>query len=108
MCTLYAWCGLSMKPYTVLWFFLGVLCSAMLTVHSQACRTERQQCSPRNACCEGLACAPMFLDERNPTLYYGNCLQSVPSSSLSRSEPTKSERQPFSPLVPVLNRDRQR
>lgn len=49
----------------------------------------------------------MFLDERNPTLFYGNCLQSVPSSSLSRSEHTKPERPPFSPLVPVL-RDRQR
>ncbi|KAL3197278.1 hypothetical protein MRX96_014745 [Rhipicephalus microplus] len=80
-----------MKSYAVLWFFLGLLCSAMLTAHSQACRTERQQCSPRNACCEGLACAPMFLDDKNPQLFYGNCLQSVPSS-LSRSEPPKPER----------------
>lgn len=95
-----------MKPYIALWFFLVVLSSAMLTAHSQACRTERQQCSPRNACCEGLACAPMFLDEKNPQLFYGNCLQSVPSS-LSRAEPPKPERPPFSPRGPVL-RDRQR
>ncbi|KAH8022586.1 hypothetical protein HPB51_000886 [Rhipicephalus microplus] len=100
------WSPISMKSYAVLWFFLGVMCSAMLTAHSQACRTERQQCSPRNACCEGLACAPMFLDDKNPQLFYGNCLQSVPSS-LSRSEPPKPERPAFSPRGPVL-RDSQR
>ncbi|XP_037517402.2 mast cell protease 1A [Rhipicephalus sanguineus] len=102
----YGYDACQMKPYIALWFFVGVLCSAMLTAHSQACRTERQQCSPRNACCEGLACAPMFLDEKNPQLFYGNCLQSVPSS-LSRAEPPKPERPPFSPRGPVL-RDRQR
>lgn len=96
-----------MKPYAALWFFVGVMCSAsQLTAHSDACRTERQQCSPRNACCEGLACAPMFLDEKNPTLFYGNCLQSVPSS-LSRTEHAKDERPPYTPRGPVL-RDRQR
>ncbi|XP_077484887.1 uncharacterized protein LOC144094892 isoform X2 [Amblyomma americanum] len=91
-----------MKPSASLWVFAIVLGSAMLRAHSQACRTERQQCSPRNACCEGLACAPMFRDEKNPTLFYGNCLRPVQSSLSS-----KPDRPPFGPALP-LPRDRQR
>ncbi|KAK8773969.1 hypothetical protein V5799_011498 [Amblyomma americanum] len=73
----------------------------------QGCQLElpvvvSPQCSPRNACCEGLACAPMFRDEKNPTLFYGNCLRPVQSSLSS-----KPDRPPFGPALP-LPRDRQR
>lgn len=43
---------------------------------SRSCRTEREQCSGSDVCCEGLACAPMFVDEQNKNAFYGNCLAS--------------------------------
>uniref|UniRef100_A0A4D5RFV3 Putative secreted protein n=1 Tax=Ixodes scapularis TaxID=6945 RepID=A0A4D5RFV3_IXOSC len=42
----------------------------------RSCRTEREQCSGSDVCCEGLACAPMFVDEQNKNAFYGNCLAS--------------------------------
>ncbi|KAL1425306.1 hypothetical protein MTO96_019319 [Rhipicephalus appendiculatus] len=76
------------------------------------CRTVKRAEQKGNSAVPGTPAArawpapPMFLDDKNPQLFYGNCLQSVPSS-LSRAEPPKPERPPFSPRGPVL-RDRQR
>ncbi|XP_077562026.1 uncharacterized protein LOC144178217 [Haemaphysalis longicornis] len=103
-----------MKLLVAVWLFVFCLCTVIFPAATADCRYERQQCSPRAACCEGLACAPMFVDEENPQLFYGNCLRPV-ATALSNSGQSRSDRpdrpdridRPEAKIVHPLIRDRQ-
>lgn len=81
-----------MKLLVALWVFVFCVCSVMSSLWNPNCRRERQQCYKRAACCEGLRCAPMFVDDNNPGLYYGNCLRTTNHTALSRSGQSRSDR----------------